>query len=135
MTHILLKTDQKKVYYLSGINRIQLDALKEAKSSNNIEEFKKEHFIEVDKVIKAGSKASAKPRDISSYVGYLKGFEPTFKENKYSRNVHFRDYNRTEERQAATSHLIVLCSDATSSAKTALKNIKEDYLVLWWKEN
>lgn len=133
MTHIKLSEKGDTIYILSGISEALFKLLKEGHNKKDFSEFNKKSDIITEGIIKAGAKEKAKARHISSYVSYLKGYHPRGSINNYNRRVQFRDYTRTEEQQLKNAHLVAVCSDSTSSAKTAIKSIKENYLVLWKK--
>jgi hypothetical protein len=134
MTHLLLSNKNNKTYFLSGVSKEHLELLLESRKTQNFNNFNNVTNIEGKNAIKAGSKHTAKGVAISSYVSYLKGYFPSANPRR-ERKIQFRDYTRPEEKQLEQAHLVSVCEDASSSAKSAIRAIKEDYIILWYKEN
>ena len=134
MNEIFLCTMSNKSFYLTGITEQEKEDLLIANTTKTLKNFtiKNSEMIATN-VVRLGSKEEAKPSGLSRYVSYLKGYSPSLI-NKEKR-IQYRDYTRSEEKQLVNAHLVAVCSDPSSSARTAIMTITKPYLILWYKEN
>lgn len=129
---IKLKKIDNKQYYLSGLPSQYVETVIEAIEEKRLKELNIPILdIDFKNVTKFGEKNERKTGGLSTYVEYLKGYEPTVMGR---RKVQFRDYSRPEEQQLKNAHLVSICEDAVSSVRILLKTIPNKYIALWYKE-
>jgi hypothetical protein len=139
MTTIYLSTKKNIAYYLTSITTKQKDKLYEIKSNKNINEATKQFEsltslwgINCNGILKIGETSKIRREALSDYMGWFKGKDTTGNGTVgYNREIHFRNYLKTEEQQRETMHLINQCQDSNSSIKSAVQVMKNEWCILW----
>lgn len=125
----LRQRNDNNIYLLTSVDEKEKDAI--FKAHKEKEDYKIQVndnlFIDIKNILSFGSVATAKPGNITDYVGYLLG-----PKQGGSREKHYRDYALNEKQQDNTKHYINMCVDKVSSAKSAFKALKEEYCFVWY---
>jgi len=114
------------VYYLTAITAKQKDELFEAKKNKTLEKLSIIWDIDCVNVLKVGVTSEVSTPALSDYVGFFKGYDLG-----EGRKLHYRDYNFTEEQQEESAWLINFCEDTASSVRSALRQMNEEWCILW----
>lgn len=139
MTTIYLSTKKNIVYYLTSITTKQKEKLYEIKNNKDINQSNKQFEeltilwgINCQGILKIGETNKIRKEALTDYVGWFKG-KDTHGNGTVGRNreIHYRNYNKTEEQQRETMHLIIQCQDSNSSIKSAISVMKEEWCILW----
>ncbi len=145
MKTIQLREDKDLTYYLTSLTDKQKEQLFEIKFKyKKDEKIQKEVFEELSikwgiwcsGILKIGKVATTKTAALSSYIAYFKGKDTHGNGTVgWNREIHYRNYARTSEQQKGTAWLINQCSERTSSVRTALKMMDEEWCILWELDN
>lgn len=128
---ITLKFRKKldKQYYFTEIDKEHFDKIIDYNKRNKLQQLNGLLGLECQNIIKIGAINSIKPSAITNYVGLLLG-----RNTGDGREIHYRDYSKTEEQQRDSMHLINICPDSRLSAVSALKTFTKEYGILWFKK-
>lgn len=139
MTTIYLSTKKRVAYYLTSITAKQKEELYEIKnikdinkSINAFDELSILWGINCNGILKIGETSKIKYNALYNYIGWFKGKDTSATGSVgYNREIHYRNYLITEERQKVNMHLINHCQDSNMSITSALKILKDEWTILW----
>lgn len=126
MKTVYINKKGNRYYYLTSLTEQQRNMLYEAKTNGTLTECSVNFGIDCNGITLIGKVETAKVSSINSFVGSFDG-----KNLGEGRELHYRSYSKSEEKQKETSWLINLCVDSNSSAASAFAQMDEEYCCFW----
>ena len=127
MITLLLKKDTKEKlsYYLTSISEEQKEELFLAKKTETLKNLAIVWDIDCEGVMKLGETSKITTDALSAYVDSFRG------NANGSPCTHYRDYTKTKAAHLDIAWCINICESPSSSVRTALKQMRGKYSVLW----
>jgi len=127
-------------YFISEISEQDKNLIKDTKSTENKESLLAAYFLLIDKdcvsVKLLGETANLSIHNTGEFIGSFAGRvidndKPSIK----IREVHYRNYVHSEERQKSSAWLINMGTDKLISINSLKKKLNSKYCVIWIKKN
>lgn len=133
MTTIQLSLNNaRKKVYLTGVDsetKTEILKYKQGNESINIKKIEENTGIICTNLLAYGdTNKDTAYATLSNHIAYFEG-----PDKGNGREIHYRDYSITEQKQKENAWIINRCSDKRVSVKSAINKIKEPYIFLWWK--
>jgi hypothetical protein len=139
MVTLLLKETQYNTVYLTSITAAQKDLLYAAKKEDSINkndnaltELSYSLGIYCPAITKVGKVEQNTSGGLTEDIDFFKGKDTSgLSRVGYNRELHYRDYSRPPQVQKNMAWLINMCEGSLESAKSAFKQMDEEYCCLW----
>lgn len=138
MKTLYINTVRGKAFFLSSLTEQEKDILYEAKDKS------KEALADCSEVLgiycpgitKLGYTQTASLGALTPLVGHFKGrdtgnIKGVASRVGQNREIHFRDYSKTQKEQQKTAWIVNTYQDTAPSAKSAFKQMDEKYCCIW----
>jgi len=140
MKTLQLSVKNNKAYYLTSIKEKHKEILfniKKEKISNidrNIlfENLSLKWGINCNGILKIGETEEIKSSALASYIDFFKGKDIAgIGSVGFNREIHYRNYQKTVEKQKEGCWLVIECADTRVSVRSALSLMNEKWTILW----
>lgn len=131
LKQIKVPNQKARQYYLTSITEEEKEKIIEHKKRGKLKTLIM-HDIICSNIEKMGETSKVNIYNITPFIDSFPG--STYDIAREPRKVHYRDYAFSEERQKKSAAHVTLCEDATSSARSAIKQMRDKYTILWYKE-
>ena len=132
---IELKKEENFSIVLSELTEKQKDFIIMHKSQNTLDIANATLGINCDSIVLIGSTVKINTVNVGRYIGSFTGPDTGKVSNSNSifgdRQIHFREFSYTLEKQMTSSWLINQCSDIRMSVNSLKRIIKSEYCCIW----
>lgn len=137
----LLKTIELKkgIFYLTELTEEQKNFIILHKSQKTLDIASESLGIDCNSIVLIGSTTKINTFNTGKYIGSFEGPDTgtvSNSNNPYGdRQIHFREFSYTLERQIKSSWLINVCPDLRMSVNSLKRVINSEYCCIWKKRN
>lgn len=134
MTTLLLSknTKDKNAYYLTSLTNEEKETLYTAKAEGTLKDLTEYWGIHCEGITKVGITEDITPGHLAEFVESFPGYTTEGINNRFQgRPKHYRFYGKTLKQQQDIAWLINICEDTSASVRSAIKQMPDEYTILW----
>jgi len=137
LKNVELKTNKLNTLIVTGLTEEQKNFIISHKNKKTLEEASKKLGINCETILLIGSTNKLNTSNIGPHLGQYQGPDTGNKGSWLTpnREIHYRDYRYSYERQKKTTWLVNICPDMRMSITSLKCVLDSEYCCIWKRKN